>query len=127
MMKKTFKFIALLLVFAVVTVTMQSCKRDPSIMKIFVRSDSNQLLNNAKVVIVGDINSTPATKAYVDTLFTNSTGFATFDMTDYFGEKPKKGEVGYFDIIVKKDTKVGYGRIRCRANITNVETITMEP
>jgi hypothetical protein len=126
-MKKTFKFTALLFMFAMVTVTLQSCKRDPSIMKIFVRSNANQLENNAKVVIIGDINSTPATKAYVDTLFTNSTGFATFDMTDYFGEKPPKGEVGYFDIIVKKDNKIGYGRIRCRANITNVETIIMEP
>jgi hypothetical protein len=126
-MKKTFKFTAFLFMFAMVTITLQSCKRDPSIMKIFVRSDANQLLNNAKVVIIGDVNSTPATKAYVDTLFTNSTGFATFDMTDYFGEKPPKGEVGYFDIIVKKDTKVVYGSIRCRANITNVETIMMEP
>ena len=126
-MKKNFKFTALLFVFAMVTITLQSCKRDPSIMKIFVRSDANQLLPNAKVVIIGDVNSTPATKAYVDTLFTNSTGFTTFEMTEYFGEKPPKGEVGYFDIIVKKDTKVGYGRIRCRANITNVETIIMEP
>jgi hypothetical protein len=126
-MKKTFKFTALFFMFAMVTITLQSCKRDPSVMKIFVRSDANQLLNNARVVIIGDVNSTPATKPYVDTLFTNSTGFATFDMSDYFGEKPPKGEVGYFDIIVKKDTKVGYGRIRCRANITNVETIMMEP
>ncbi len=126
-MKKTFKFTALLFMFAMLTITLQSCKRDPSIMKIFVRSNSNQLESNAKVIIVGDVNSTPATKAYVDTLFTNSTGFATFDMTDYFGEKPPKGEVGYFDIIVKKDTRVGYGRIRCRANITNVETVIMEP
>ena len=112
---------------AVSSIALQSCKRDPSIMKIFVRSNSNQLESNAKVVIVGDVNSTPATKPYVDTLFTNSTGFATFDMTDYFGEKPPKGEVGYFDIIVTKNGKTGLGRIRCRANITNVETIHMEP
>lgn len=126
-MKKTLKYPAFLLSLFLVVIAMQSCKRDPSVMKIFVRSDANQLQNNAKVVIIGDIYSTPATKPYVDTLFTNSTGFVTFDMTDYFGEKPPKGEVGYFDIIVKKDTKTGTGRIRCRANITNVETIFMEP
>lgn len=112
---------------AITMSALQACKRDPSIIKIFVRSDSNQLLNTARVVIIGDVNSTPATKPYVDTLFTNSTGFATFDMTEYFGEKPPKGEVGYFDILVKKDTKTGSGRIRCRANITNVETIVMLP
>ncbi len=102
---------------------LQSCKKDPSVLKIYVRSNSNQLVPGAKVVIVGDINSDPATRTYVDTIMTNSTGFALFDMTEYFGEKGKKGEVGYFDIIVRKDTITGLGRVRCRAHITNVETV----
>lgn len=123
-MKQFFKITALLLL--VISFTgLQSCKRDPSVLKVYVRSKSNQLVPGAKVVIVGDINSDPATRAYVDTVMTNSTGFALFDMTEYFGEKGKKGEVGYFDIIVKKDTIAGFGRVRCRAHITNVETVYM--
>lgn len=107
--------------------TLQSCKRDPSVLKVFVRSHDNQLQSNAKVIIIADVNSNPPTKAYVDTLLTNTTGFAAFDMTDFFGEKGKKGATGYFDIVVKKDGKIGNGRIRCRAHITNVETVIMEP
>jgi hypothetical protein len=126
-MKKSLKVTTLFALLFVSFSALVSCKRDPSVMKIFVRSDSNQLENNAKVIIIGDVYSNPATKAYVDTLFTNSTGFAVFDMTDYFGDKPTKGEVGYFDIIVKKDTRTGTGRIRCRANITNVETVYLQP
>lgn len=124
-MKTSFKITALLTLLIVVAASLQSCKRDPSVLKVFVRSHSNQLEPNVKVIIVGDINSTPATRPYVDTVMTNSTGFALFDMTEYFGEKGKKGEVGYFDIIVKKQDKTGTGRIRCRAHITNVETVYM--
>lgn len=125
-MKKWFKYAsaATLLVFALTIVG--SCnKKDPSIIKIFVRSESNALVSNARVVIIGDVNSDPPTNPYVDTLLTNTAGFAEFDMADYFGEKPKKGTIGYFDVIVKKDVASGTGRIRCRAYITNVETITI--
>lgn len=126
-MKTSFKIPTLLVLLVLALGSLQSCKRDPSVMKIFVRSYSNQLESNAMVIIVGDVNSNPPTAAYVDTVFTNSTGFATFDMTPFFGEKGKKGATGYFDIIVKKDGKEGYGRIRCRAHITNVETVIMLP
>lgn len=126
-MKTSFKITALLLMTVLCVSALQSCKRDPSVLKVFVRSNDNQLQSNAKVIIIGDVNSNPPTKAYVDTVMTNSTGFALFDMTDYFGEKGKKGATGYFDIVVKKDDKIGSGRIRCRAHITNVETVVMEP
>lgn len=122
---KQFLRITALLLLVVSFSSLQSCKRDPSVLKVYVRSHSNQLVPGAKVIIVGDVNSNPATRAYVDTVMTNSTGFALFDMTDYFGEKGKKGEIGYFDIIVKQDTIAGFGRVRCRVNITNVETVYM--
>ena len=122
---KQFLRITALLLFVVSFTSLQSCKRDPSVLKIYVRSKSNQLVPGAKVIIIGDINSDPATRSFVDTVMTNSTGFALFDMNEYFGEKGKKGEVGYFDIVVKQDSIAGFGRVRCRANITNVETVYM--
>jgi len=115
-MKKFFKIFAFIALTLSIT-ALQSCKRDPSVLKVYVRSQSNQLVPGAKVVIIGDVNSNPVTRPYVDT------GYALFDMTGYFGEKGKKGEIGYFDIIVKKDTLQALGRVRCRVNITNVETI----
>lgn len=127
LMKTPFKIPAILLLIILSFSALQSCKRDPSVLKVFVRSNSNQLEANAKVTIIGDINSNPPTAAYVDTVLTNSTGFSLFDMTEFFGEKGKRGATGYFDVVVKKDGKVGTGRIRCRAHITNVLTVVMEP
>lgn len=124
-MKNVFKFttaIAFIGLFGI----FQGCKeKDPSIIKIFVRSNANALVTDARVIIIGDVNSNPPTREFVDTLITNTSGFAEFNMEAYFGEKPKKGETGYFDIIVKKDLKQAEGRIRARANITSVETVKL--
>jgi hypothetical protein len=101
------------------------CKnKDASVLKIYIRSKSNELLPDTKVVIIGDVNSNPPTKEYVDTASTNTSGYATFDMQPYFdlaGEK--ENPTGYFDIVFKKDTKTGSGRVRCRVHITTVETL----
>ena len=109
---------------AVLTLAMSSCKNDdPSVLKIFVRSASNELVDGAQVVIVGDVNSNPATLAYVDTLLTNASGYAQFNMDEYFSTSGEDNQTGYFDVIVKKDTKQGTEYVRCRAHITTVETV----
>lgn len=103
---------------------MTSCKNDdPSVLKIFVRSASNDLMMNAQVVIIGDINSNPATLPYVDTVFTNGSGYATFNMDTYFNTAGEKNTTGYFDVIAKKDGKQGVDYVRCRSHITAVETV----
>lgn len=100
------------------------CKNDdPSVLKIFVRSANNELLNGAQVVVIGDPNSNPATLEYVDTLFSNASGFAQFNMEPYFDEAGESNSVGYFDVIVKKDGKQGTAYVRCRHHITTVETV----
>lgn len=110
-----------------VLIVLSSCKKDPSVLKVFVRSENNELVNNAKVIIIADVNSDPPTPAYVDTVQTNSSGFAYFDMEDFFSQLGKKETTGYFDVLAKKDTKEGRGYIRCRAHITNVITVVIEP
>lgn len=106
-----------------VLLILSSCKKDPSVLKVFVRSSNNELVNNAKVIIIADVDSEPATPSYVDTVQTNSSGFAYFDMAAFFSKLGKKETTGYFDVLVKKDTSQGSGYIRCRAHITNVLTV----
>ena len=96
--------------------------KDPSVLKIFVRSANNELQSGAKVVVIGDVNSNPPTNAYVDTVVTNQSGFASFSMDDYFNNAGES-TTGYFDLIIKKDDKTAEGRVRCREHITTVETI----
>jgi hypothetical protein len=119
-MKKGISLVCLL--FMLLTLT--NCKKEESILKVFVRSASNQLINGAKVIVIGDQQSTPPTGAFVDTVFTNSSGFTTIKMDDYFATADNT--TGYFDIIVKYNSKVGFGYSRCRVHSTSVETVYLE-
>jgi hypothetical protein len=119
-MKKGISLIFLLFVL----LTLTNCKKEDSILKVFVRSASNQLINGAKVIVIGDQQSTPPTGAFVDTVFTNSSGFSTINMDNYFSSSDNT--TGYFDIIVKYNSKVGFGYSRCRVHSTSVETVYLE-
>jgi len=101
-----------------------SCKNnDPSMLKIFVRSASNELLQGAQVVVIGDPSSNPPTNTFVDTMVTNSSGYAEFNMDSYFGAASDTKNPAYFDVIAKDNTKSGNAYVRCRIHLTSVETI----
>lgn len=107
---------------------LSACKnKNPSVLKVFVRSSNNELMQNAKVIIIADVNSNPPTPSYVDTVMTNSSGFAYFEMDDFFDGLDKGESTGYFDIVAKKDVRQGDGYVHCRAHITSVETVYLEP
>ena len=121
-MSKRLLHTAALLVFLVSF--LHSCKNDdPSAVKIFVRSASNELVEGAKVVIIGDLNSEPPTLEYVDTVITNESGFALFNLKAYYDLAGDDNQVAYFDVVVKTDTKQALGYIRSRSHTTAVETI----
>lgn len=123
-MNKTLRLSALLVVAVLAIGFLQSCKnKNPSVIKIFVRSASNELVEGAKVVIIGDPASNPPTMEYVDTLVTNSSGFSYFNMEEYYTAAGEDNDVAYFDVIVKTATKQASGRIRSRVHTTAVETI----
>ena len=106
---------------------LQSCKnKDPSIVKVYVRSESNALLSGVKVILIGDQSSDPATNAHVDTVITNESGFATFSLNEHFEAGDKSYEVAYFDIIAKTTEKIGTGYIRARVHTTAVETVVIQ-
>ena len=96
---------------------------DPAILKVFIRSSTNQLVNGARVVVIGDQQSNPATLEFVDTSYTNSSGFTTIDMDQYFDTSGEDNTTGYFDILVKSNNKESTGYTRCRVHTTSVETI----
>lgn len=102
----------------------QSCKdKDPSMAKIFVRSVSNELMTDARVVIIADVDNNESNIEYVDTLITNSSGFVEFNLAEYYNQAGKSINVATFDIICRKSGKEGTGRIRTRVHTTAVETV----
>jgi hypothetical protein len=121
-----FKKLTVIIPLFIILLGFTSCEpKDPAILKVFVRSSTNQLIGGAKVVIVGDQQSNPPTQDFVDTSYTNSSGFTVIDMDQYFDQYRSGDEntTGYFDIIVKYNNKVGTGQTRCRIHTTSVETI----
>jgi len=126
-MNTTTRLFALLSLMALSIGFFQSCKnKDPSIVNVYVRSESNALLSGVKVILIGDQSSDPATNAFVDTVITNESGFATFSLNEHFEEGEKDYEVAYFDIIAKTTEKIGTGYIRTRVNTTAVETVVIQ-
>lgn len=121
------KITAVLFLLFVTTIVIVSCKnKEPSIVKIFVRNANNQLISDARVIIIADVNSEPATPAYVDTVLTNNGGFASFNLQPLFDTYSKDDDkLAFFDIIVKFDGKQANGEIRSRAHVTAVETIIL--
>ncbi|MFM1894877.1 MAG: hypothetical protein RIQ90_2043 [Bacteroidota bacterium] len=115
---KTLGFFLILLIVAF------ACKpKEPALLKVFVRSSSNQLMSGAKVVVIGDQQSNPPTLEFVDTSYTNSSGFTTVNMDQYFNTSGPENTTGYFDIVVKHNNKTATGYTRCRVHTTSVETI----
>ena len=118
------KKLLILPVFLLTLLVMAGCEpKDPAVLKVFVRSSTNQLINGAKVIVIGDQQSNPPTLEFVDTSYTNSSGFSVVDMDQYFSKSGDANTTGYFDIIVKYNNKIGNGYTRCRVHTTSVETI----
>ena len=129
MMSKYIKKIGILsLVVLSLLIIIFSCKsKDPSILKVFVRDENNELLTKAKVVIIGDTKSDPPTIDYVDTNFTDDQGVALFDMEEFFTTSGESVKSGYFNILVKFGEKIAEGRVRVKQHIVSVETVTFQP
>ena len=122
-MKTKIKELGLFAMVLVAILFFQSCEKEPSIMKVFVRSASNELVEGAKVIIIGDVTSNPETLPYVDTVVTNGSGFASFNLAAYYDNAGKEYTVSYYDIIAIMAPKVATGYIRSRVNTTAVETV----
>ena len=123
----TTKTFALLVLTVISLGFLQSCKnKEPSIIKIYVRTNSNAVAPGVKVILIGDQGSDPETNAFVDTLVTNESGFAEFNMQDHFDEGDKDYDVGYYRVIAKTPTLYGEGYVRARVHTTAVETVSIQ-
>jgi hypothetical protein len=106
------------------------CKEKPSLLRVYVRNDKNNLLEkgiNAKVLISSDPTSTPPTAKYSDAKMTNDASFAEFDLNGFFAtQKATYGDTvreGYFKINVKLDEFEGDTTVRATYKTTSVQTI----
>jgi hypothetical protein len=115
-----------LVIFGALSSLFLACEpKDPSIAKIYVRSASNELLPDAMVVLIADIDNNTVNLEYVDTIFTNSSGYAEFVLDEYFKSVGKDVSTANFDIVAKKSGSEGNGEIRTRIHTVSVQTVKL--
>jgi hypothetical protein len=113
--------------FSLIIVLSACSSKDPSVLKIYVRDENNELMSGVKVVIIGDTKSEPPTIDYVDTSFTNAQGIAQYDMEEFFTTSGKSVKSGYFNVLAKFGEKQAKGKVRVKKNIVTTETVTFMP
>lgn len=119
-----FKRISLLLVLSLLSFACQ--EKEESILKIYVRNNSNVLTSNATVRIVGDVDR--ETPEYFDETESDASGVAYFNLDSLFSTYEKSdNKVAYFTVYAKDTaTLFSSGEARGRAELTSTATIIMD-
>ncbi len=126
-MKKLFTLFTIILT---LTLVIAGCKEKPSLLRVYVRKNDNNLLDKglyAKVLVSSDANSTPPTTKFSDSKMTNDASFAEFNLDSFFathiaayGDSIRSG---YLKINVKLDEIEGDTTVRVTYKTTSVQTI----
>ena len=103
------------------------CKpKDPSVLKIYVRSNNFILTEDALVRIVGDLSK--GTPEYFAEARSDASGVAYFELDEYFDSFEKgKDKVAFFTVYAKDSSNTfSSDEARARAHITSTGSITLE-
>jgi hypothetical protein len=120
---KSLFFLSCVALLGVVSVSGCRKKKD-TLAHIYVKSNTNQSVDNAMVVLYGtNTAGTPQQVAVFDTSYTNVEGLATFN----FNEIYQLGQAGVavLDIKAQKLNQVGIGIIKIEAEKLNEETVVI--
>jgi hypothetical protein len=122
-MKNTFFLLIAISAF----ISMSTCrKKKDTIANIYVRDENNDIVNGAMVVLYGtNTAGTPQQVAVFDTLYTNSSGLASFNYNELY--QLGQAGVAVLDIKAQKQNKVGQGIIKIEAEKVNEETVFINP
>ena len=124
---KSSKKILIIMLALVVSVVFFSCrKKADTIANIYVRDDSNAIVENAMVVLYGtNTQGTPQIVAVFDTAYTNAAGLASFNYNDIY--QLGQAGVAVLDIKAQKLNKIGQGIIKIEPELVNEETVFIQP
>ena len=113
--------------FGFLILSLNSCvKKEDTIAKIEVRDESNNLVEEAMVVLHGTSTcNCPSQVVVYDTAFTNAAGIATFNYNEIY--QLGQAGVAVLDIEAYKGNRRGQGIIKIEAEKTNEETVIIQP
>jgi hypothetical protein len=104
-----------------------SCKsKDPSVLKIYVRSNNNILTPDATVRIVGDISE--GTPEFFEEKMSDESGVVLFNLDDLFSTYEKEQNAVAHFTLYAKDSSAFYTTkdVRAKIHLTSVETIILD-
>lgn len=113
--------------FGFLILALNACvKKEDTIAKIEVRDESNNLVEQAMVVLHGTSTcNCPSQVVVYDTAFTNAAGIATFNYNEIY--QLGQAGVAVLDIEAYKGNRQGQGIIKIEAEKTNEETVIIQP
>ena len=113
--------------FGFLILALNACvKKEDTIAKIEVRDESNNLVEEAMVVLHGTSTcNCPSQVVAYDTAFTNAAGIATFNYNEIY--QLGQAGVAVLDIEAYKGNRQGQGIIKIEAEKTNEETVIIQP
>jgi len=120
------KFLIIMLAL-VITGVFSSCReKADTIANIYVRDESNAIVEDAMVVLYGtNTQGTPQVVAVFDTAYTNAAGLASFNYNDIY--QLGQAGVAVLDIKAQKLNKIGQGIIKIEPELVNEETVFIQP
>ena len=125
-MKSAKKFSILMLSIIVSGVFFSCRKKADTIANIYVRDETNAIVDEAMVVLYGtNTQGTPQVVAVFDTAYTNASGLATFNYNDIY--QLGQAGVAVLDIKAQKLNKIGQGIIKIEPEQVNEETVFINP
>ena len=113
----------LITLLALFFLNLTSCEKPQSLLKVFVRDASGNLVGDVEVKIISSNSSDPVTSKHTDKLRTNTSGFCTFNLDTFFATQVATSRDGYFDVFVDKDQFSGIGSVRATYQTTQVQTV----
>ena len=120
---KTLNYIILLALFVVVSACV---KKKDTLAKLEERDESNNLVEQAMVVLHGTSTcNCPSQVVVYDTAYTNSAGIASFNYNQIY--QLGQAGVAVLDIEAYKGNRQGQGIIKIEAEKTNEETVIIQP
>ena len=125
-MNSSKKFLIIMLALVVSGVFFSCRKKADTIANIYVRDESNAIVEDAMVVLYGtNTQGTPQVVAIFDTAYTNTAGLASFNYNDIY--QLGQAGVAVLDIKAQKLNKIGQGIIKIEPELVNEETVFIQP
>lgn len=119
----TSKLLSLTLLLVSFTALNGCQEKDPSLLKIYLRTADGNIVSDVDIILIADEYSTPE---YNDEQTTNQSGFALFDLDMHFKTYGKEAKAGDFKINARVNGVTYLGTVRARGYTTTEETFYLD-